>query len=106
MTDYRKIPHATDIYVGTRIRMRRKELGLSQTEIGKKLGVTFQQQQKYERGANRISASKLLMTAQAFNVDVNWFFGDLLERPANSETPAEEIERLLDRVVILMKDHR
>ena len=99
-----KQPHNTDIYVGQRIRMRRKELGISQTELGKATGVTFQQIQKVEKGSNRIAASRLLMSAQALNVDVNWFFGDLLDRSDDSETPIEQAGRLLDQVLVILKD--
>ena len=63
-----------DLYVGGRVRMRRKFLGLSQTDLGDALGLTFQQVQKYERGSNRISASKLYDTAQCLKVPVAYFF--------------------------------
>ena len=52
-------PHPTDLYVGTRIRLRRRTLKVSQEKLAERLGLTFQQVQKYERGANRVSASKL-----------------------------------------------
>lgn len=63
-----------DTHVGTRVRMRRKLLGLSQSDLAQSLGLTFQQVQKYERGSNRISASKLYETATALNVSVGFFF--------------------------------
>ncbi len=63
-----------DTHVGERVRQRRKSLGLSQTDLGQALGLTFQQVQKYERGTNRISASKLFETAGALQVTVGYFF--------------------------------
>ena len=63
-----------DTHVGARVRMRRKFLSLSQTDLAVSLGLTFQQVQKYERGSNRISASKLYETALALKVPVAYFF--------------------------------
>jgi transcriptional regulator with XRE-family HTH domain len=68
-------PDPVDIVVGTRIRLRRKELGVSQEALADKIGVTFQQVQKYERGANRVSASMLSKIAQALDCGVADFFG-------------------------------
>jgi transcriptional regulator with XRE-family HTH domain len=70
------MPHPIDIMVGKRIRLRRVQLGLSQTELGQKLGVTFQQIQKYENGANRVSCSRLYETATALEVPIDFFFMD------------------------------
>lgn len=69
-----KQPNPTDKYVGTQVRMRRKAMGLSQEKLGGALGITFQQIQKYEKGTNRVSASKLEMLAGALNVPVSYFF--------------------------------
>ena len=66
-----------DVHVGARLRGRRKELGLSQSDAGRSLGCTFQQIQKYERGANRISASALWKLAGLLEVEVGYFFGGL-----------------------------
>jgi transcriptional regulator with XRE-family HTH domain len=55
----KKSPNPTDKYVGSRVRMRRLMLGMSQEKLGEKLGLTFQQVQKYEKGTNRIGASRL-----------------------------------------------
>jgi transcriptional regulator with XRE-family HTH domain len=66
-----------DRHVGVRIRMRRKELGMSQERLGEKIGLTFQQIQKYERAANRVSASKLWEMARALGVSVSYFFHGL-----------------------------
>src|SRR5262249_15649251 len=70
------MPHPIDVMVGKRIRLRRVQLGLSQTELGQKLGVTFQQVQKYENGTNRVSCSRLYETAVALDVPVAFFFMD------------------------------
>lgn len=67
-------PHPVDVYVGKRIRVRRRMLGMNQTVLGEQLGVTFQQVQKYERGANRVSSSSLFRTANALDVPVSFFF--------------------------------
>ncbi len=70
-------PNPVDVHVGKRIRERRVSLGMSQTDIGEYLGLTFQQIQKYERGANRISASKLWALSHFLEVSVEWFFEGL-----------------------------
>lgn len=67
-------PDPVDIHVGQRVRARRKMLGLSQTQLGKELGVTFQQVQKYERGTNRIGSSRLFRLSSALDVPVAYFF--------------------------------
>lgn len=64
----------TDAYVGKRIRMRRIMMGMSQEKLGDALGITFQQIQKYEKGTNRVSASKLQATANVLDVPVAFFF--------------------------------
>jgi transcriptional regulator with XRE-family HTH domain len=69
-----KRPNPTDVYVGSRIRMRRKMLGLSQEKLGEKLGITFQQIQKYEKGTNRVGASRLQAMSDALEVPVSFFF--------------------------------
>src|SRR5260370_324082 len=70
------MPHPIDVMVGKRMRLRRVQLGLSQTELGQKLGVTFQQIQKYENGANRVSCSRLYDTSVALEVPIAFFFMD------------------------------
>jgi len=74
MTTDAKEKNPVDLHVGARVRLRRKFLGLSQEALGNALGLTFQQVQKYERGANRISASKLHETARFLKVPVAYFF--------------------------------
>lgn len=69
-----KQPNPIDAHVGARVRMRRLLLGLSQDKLGEELGVTFQQVQKYERGANRIGASRLFEIARVLTVPVGFFF--------------------------------
>jgi transcriptional regulator with XRE-family HTH domain len=69
-------PHQIDIHVGNRLRSRRLVLGLSQEKLGTRLGITFQQIQKYEKGTNRISASKLMVAAGVLSVPVSYFFED------------------------------
>jgi transcriptional regulator with XRE-family HTH domain len=66
--------NVVDVYVGARLRMRRAMLGMSQSKLGLILGVTFQQIQKYEKGVNRISATRLKQAASVFDVDVDWFY--------------------------------
>ncbi len=61
----KRVPNPIDKYVGSRVRMRRKMLGMSQEKLGDALGITFQQVQKYENGTNRISASRLQQTGTA-----------------------------------------
>ncbi len=79
-------PHPIDVQVGSRVRVRRTLLGLNQPRLGEELGITFQQIQKYERGFNRISASRLYRMSRILDVPVSFFFDDLDEgdgaRPA------------------------
>jgi transcriptional regulator with XRE-family HTH domain len=70
----KKSPNPTDKYVGSRVRMRRLMLNMSQEKLGEKLGLTFQQVQKYEKGTNRIGASRLQHIAQILKVPVSFFF--------------------------------
>jgi transcriptional regulator with XRE-family HTH domain len=72
-------PHPVDRHVGLHIRMRRKALGISQEKLAESLGLTFQQVQKYERGANRVSASKLWEIARALKTNVAYFYEGLEE---------------------------
>src|SRR5882757_5920631 len=70
----KKSPNPTDKYVGGRVRMRRMMLSMSQEKLGDALGLTFQQVQKYEKGSNRIGASRLQHIAQILQVPVSFFF--------------------------------
>ena len=69
--------HRVDVYVGTRVRQRRSLLGMSQTALGAAVGLTFQQVQKYERGSNRISSSRLYEFAKVLDVPVSYFFDEM-----------------------------
>lgn len=75
-------PNLVDVHVGRRVRLRRKQLEMSQERLAEGLGLTFQQVQKYERGANRISASKLYEMSRILQVSVAYFF-DGLDDPAS-----------------------
>ncbi|WP_265614866.1 helix-turn-helix domain-containing protein [Agrobacterium tumefaciens] len=86
-------PHPVDIHVGQRVRMRRNQIGMSQSTLGENLGITFQQVQKCERGTNRISTSKLFEIAAALGVPITYFFADLaLENKMRCE-PVATLER-------------
>ncbi len=82
----KKTPNPIDVHVGNRVRMRRMLVGMSQEKLGQKLGLTFQQIQKYEKGANRISASRLFQMSQILGVPVQFFFEDLPQQK-NDDTP-------------------
>ena len=73
----RRDPNYIDVHVGSRIRMRRQIVSMSQEKLGEMLGITFQQVQKYEKGSNRISASRLFYAAKILGVPVQAFFEDL-----------------------------
>ena len=73
------VPDPVDIHVGGRVRLRRALLGLSQEKLGEAVGLTFQQIQKYERGANRIGASRMYDLSQVLDVPVSFFYDDMPE---------------------------
>lgn len=72
----KKKPNPTDIHVGSRIRLRRNMIGMSQEKLGESLGITFQQIQKYEKGTNRVGASRLQAISEILSVPVAFFFED------------------------------
>ena len=76
MTENKEKPNPIDIHVGSRIRLRRTMLGMSQEKLGESLGITFQQIQKYEKGTNRVGASRLQNISAILNVPVSFFFED------------------------------
>ena len=78
-------PNPIDIHVGTRVRLRRQVLKMSQEKLGDQLGVTFQQVQKYERGANRVGASRLWKMSQVLDVPVGFFYDGLDEMGGSNE---------------------
>ena len=77
-------PNPVDVHVGSRVRQRRTLLGMSQEKLGESIGLTFQQVQKYERGANRIGASRLFDLSLVLDVPVAYFFEDMPENVADS----------------------
>jgi transcriptional regulator with XRE-family HTH domain len=90
-------PNPVDRHVGLRIRMRRKELGISQERLAESIGLTFQQVQKYERAANRVSASKLWEMSKALSTSISYFYeglGDTIETPG-SNLPRETVQDFL-----------
>ncbi|MEC8172360.1 MAG: helix-turn-helix transcriptional regulator [Pseudomonadota bacterium] len=88
--------NTVDTHVGQRIRDKRNKRGMSQTEVANALGVTFQQVQKYERGTNRVGASRLFDLSRILSVPVQYFFAGL----NNQSTPIEKED---DNVIHLMK---
>ena len=73
----KQLENKIDVHVGERIEIRRKLLKMTQKDLSKKIGVTFQQLQKYEQGFNRVSASRLWLISQALGTDINFFFEGL-----------------------------
>ena len=97
----RKGPNPIDIHVGARVRLRRNLLGLTLQTLAKAVGVTYQQLQKYERGVNRIGASRLFNLSRVLDVPISFFFEDLSPAAADggkrrtrglSEAPAAVLE--------------
>ena len=89
-------PHPVDVHVGARVRQRRTLLGMNQTKLGEALGMSFQQVQKYEKGTNRISASRLFDLSRVLDVPVEYFFDDMprevaASSPARSGGKAKEL---------------
>ncbi|MBI2254735.1 MAG: helix-turn-helix domain-containing protein [Proteobacteria bacterium] len=80
-----------DIHVGQRIRARRTIMGYSQSTLGDMIGLTFQQVQKYERGANRVSSSRLFDLARVLEVPVSWFFEEM-PGDVKSKSPAQVMD--------------
>lgn len=112
-----KRPSPVDVYVGSRVRMRRKMVGLSQEKLGHQLGITFQQIQKYEKGTNRIGAGRLQIISEILDVPVSFFFprsessddqssGDQYDQRALMEflTTSEGVE--LNKAVSQIKDNK
>ncbi|MEH0293430.1 helix-turn-helix transcriptional regulator [Agrobacterium sp. CCNWLW71] len=92
-------PDPIDAHVGACIRLRRKMLGMSQSALSGHLGVSFQQLQKYEKGANRVGASRLQRIADVLEVPVSFFFADaprqvVATHDAGSSTPSNRIDFL------------
>lgn len=97
LVDSDRAPNPIDRHVGLRIRMRRKELGISQERLAESIGLTFQQVQKYERAANRVSASKLWEMSRALNTTIAYFYEGLSDtpEPVGSNQPRETVQDFL-----------
>ena len=99
------VPRPVDVHVGARLRLRRTLMGFTQTKLGDAVGLTFQQIQKYERGSNRIGASRLFQFSQVLDVPVSFFFDEMAEevmatggrRTAAAEVPKPEGDPLTRR---------
>jgi transcriptional regulator with XRE-family HTH domain len=86
-----KKPKSVDIVVGKRVRLRRVAIKMSQEELAKALGITFQQVQKYENGTNRISCSRLYDIARALKTPINYFFADFAHKTPGPDHIFDEI---------------
>lgn len=103
----RKTPNPVDVHVGARVRLRRLSLGMSQEKLGDELGLTFQQVQKYEKGANRMGASRLYAIAKILDTSVSFFFEGLSDpngsdgasaSPLINTPEAVELNRAFSRI--------
>ena len=94
MSKTNKSPDDADLAVGQRIRSQRLMLGLSQTELGKELGISFQQIQKYEKGTNRVSAGRLLHIAQLFEMPVTFFYEGASGKASSTDNINQSLEFL------------
>ncbi|KQT06783.1 MULTISPECIES: helix-turn-helix domain-containing protein [unclassified Rhizobium] len=113
----RRKPDPIDVHVGTRIRTRRRLIGMSQTGLGNLLSVTFQQVQKYEKGTNRVGSSRLAHIAEVLDVPVSFFFEDDPSRKGmigSSSVAVDPVGHFIDtkdgldlnRAFFLIKDER
>lgn len=92
----KKAPNSIDMYIGSRIKFRRIMLGMTQEQLGDSLGTTFQQIQKYERGINRIGASRLQMIAQSLDVPITFFFeGQSTDLNEERDTSASQLTEMM-----------
>jgi transcriptional regulator with XRE-family HTH domain len=95
-------PNPVDVHVGSRIRLRRKIMGVSQERLAESLGLTFQQVQKYERGSNRVSASKLYEIAATLQTQITYFFEGLADPSAIQDGEvAPEAERFVQDFLLM-----
>ncbi len=90
--DKNKTPHPIDIHVGARVKLRRTLLGMSQDKLGEALGLTFQQVQKYEKGVNRIGASRIFEISRILDVPIQYLFDDFSGEKAEAMGFAERGE--------------
>lgn len=100
MSEEKKVPNAIDVEVGARIKLKRKLIGMSQQSLAGKLGVTFQQVQKYEKGANRVGASRLSQIATALDVPMSYFFDGNQSERQDDDKP--HITRETDEVALFL----
>lgn len=106
-------PDPIDVHVGQRVRLRRMIVGLTQTELGNALNITFQQVQKYEQGANRIGSSRLFRISQILGVPVAFFFEempkeiskDLEQNIDQAETEINEVKMTSKETLNLIKNY-
>src|SRR3954449_6643172 len=91
----KKTPNPIDKHVGSRVRMRRMMLSMSQEKLADALDLTFQQVQKYEKGTNRIGASRLLAIAHILGVGIEFFFDGLDDPPSNGFQPDRSVAEFL-----------
>ena len=96
--------NAVDKHVGKRVRLRRTLLGMSQEQLGTALNITFQQVQKYERGANRISASRLWDISQILDTSISYFFDDMTDEVMKASPRRVSLGSTADEVEGNMKD--
>ena len=98
-------PHPIDIHVGNRVRLRRVLLGMSQEDLASRLGITFQQVQKYERGLNRISGSRLYDISKILQVNIDYFFDEFQtehkEMPFDENTPLSNLMQQEEALVLV-----
>ena len=94
-----KRPNSMDSHVGSRVRLRRMMMGMSQEKLGEQMGLTFQQIQKYERGINRVSASRLYELARVLGVTVQFFFEEV-QLGQEAATPAGFAEPQAESMII------
>ncbi|XSG81572.1 MAG: helix-turn-helix domain-containing protein [Methyloligella sp. ZOD6] len=87
-----KKPNPVDAHVGSRVRLRRMLLGMSQERLGESMGLTFQQVQKYEKGVNRIGASRLFQISKILDVPVQFFFEEAPQFDGSAPTGMAEAE--------------
>jgi transcriptional regulator with XRE-family HTH domain len=91
----KRMPNATDVQVGSRLRARRMALGLSQTHLAEAMGLTFQQIQKYEKGTNRIGAGRLYQLAEVLRVDPEFFFENEIGQKPPASSPSDYFTEFL-----------
>ena len=84
MAAEKRKPNPIDVHVGSRVRLRRTMVGMSQEKLGDALGITFQQIQKYEKGANRVGASRLQEISRVLNTPISFFFEDAPGSPSST----------------------